>query len=128
MRGQARKNLRKQIPEVFADCGLVSVEVARPALNALALGALSDVLYFTIFKEGLHCDFTAARAVETVGRTGCTRVLADRSHSKTPWFSVRFTELCLEILAPQKGADWWYILYTDPEKAGTGCILGRKIP
>jgi hypothetical protein len=65
----ALKNLRKQAPEVSTDCSLVSVEVARSTLDAFALGAFGDVLDFAILEEGLHRDFTAARAVETVGRT-----------------------------------------------------------
>lgn len=71
------KNPRKQAPEVPADCSQVSVEVAWSALDALAFGAFSDVFDSAILEKGFHRHFAATRAVETVGRTGCTRVLAD---------------------------------------------------
>jgi hypothetical protein len=75
-------------PEVSVDCNLLLVEVAWPTLDALAFGAFCDVFDFAILEEGLHRDFTTTRAVETVSSTGRTRVLAYRSHYKTPWFPV----------------------------------------
>jgi len=62
------------------DC--CSVEIARPALDALALLAFGYVLDTTIFEQGLHHHFAAAGAIKVMRCARRTRVLTYLSHDE----------------------------------------------
>ena len=86
---------------VFTEVGLVpfraakpggferslSDELARSALGSLALLALGEVAYLTVFEDRLHLDFAAAGAEKALSGAGGTRVLGLLCHGDS--FSLR---------------------------------------
>lgn len=57
-----------------------SVEIARTALNTLALFALCYVLYPAVIDDSLHFDFSAARTEKFMSSYCSTSVLAYLTH------------------------------------------------
>ncbi len=60
-----------------------SFEIAGTSLNPLALLAFRDILDLTVFKYGLHFNFTAAGAIEMMRRRRCTRVFRNLCHDNS---------------------------------------------
>lgn len=57
-----------------------SVEIAGTALNTFAFLALSNVLYFATFNNGLHLNLSAARTEKFMRRYCSTSVFAYLTH------------------------------------------------
>lgn len=92
-------------------------EIAWSSFVALALVALGNVFHATVFKKGLHLYFTAARAIEVMRGTRCTRVLTNLSHDELlgeitdrkavtfPAKRKRLSRNCCAQRRPDNG--WW---------------------